>query len=352
MSEKWDTQLEGITAQAVEWFARMRESELSVEDRARFEQWIAESPLHVREYLGAAELWGTMQASDGWPSESTEELLAQARATANVVSFPSQGVASKDSQPPARSRKSIGLAIAATVLLMLGIAGIGLLPESWWARETLATSLGEQRSVVLADGSVIQLNTLTRIRVRFDDHRRLIELSQGEAFFRVAHDEQRPFEVVTAFGTVRAVGTEFNVYSRAHDMRVAVVEGKVRVSANSSDSGRVAPPTLVTARQSVQIVAGAAAAVRLPTSEPQLATAWMQRRLAFENDSLADVVTEFNRYNRLKLRIDDDELAALEINGVFNADDPHALIGYLQRVQRVVVEEAAGDSLVLRRSKE
>lgn len=352
MNDKRDTELDGVAAQATQWFARMRESELSASDRAGFEQWIAESPLHVREYLGAAELWGAMQASGEWSSESTEELLALARSSANVVSFPAQVVGGNDSQQQARPRNSRHLAIAATVLLILGVTFIVLISGNWPARDRLATSLGEQRSVVLSDGSVIHLNTLTRLKVRFDADRRVIELAEGEAFFRVAHDAQRPFEVVTAFGTVRAVGTEFNVYSRAHDMRVAVLEGKVQVSASSSDKSLAAPPTLVSARQSVEVAARAGAAVHLPSSELQQATAWMQRRLAFENDSLATVVAEFNRYNRIKLRIDDDELAALKINGVFNADDPRALIGYLQRVQRVIVEDAAGESLLLRRSKE
>lgn len=350
MNDKWDTQLDNITAQAAEWFHRMREPGLSDEERARFDQWIAESPVHVREYLGAAELWGTFQAAKGWSSQSREELLAQARAPGNVVSFPSQATSNDSGSSATPRRKFIRIAAAATVLLALGIMSATWMHDTWLRDETLSTARGEQRSMVLSDGSVIQLNTLTRIRVHFNDNARRIDLSQGEAFFRVAHDTHRPFEVVTPFGTVRAVGTEFNVYNRAQDMRVAVVEGKVQVLAPGSRSTRI-QPTLVTAQQSVELSSGSAQPKHLPASEMKLATAWMQRRLAFENERLETVVAEFNRYNRVAMRIDDAELAMLEINGVFNADDPHALIGYLQRVQGVTIDRDDNDVLILRRGR-
>ena len=150
MNDQRDTELDGVAAQATQWFARMRESELSVDDRARFDRWIAESPVHVREYLGAAELWGAMQASSDWSSESTEELLALARASANVVSFPAQVAGGNDSRQRARPRNSVHFAVAATVLLILGVTCIAWISGNWFGRDRFATSLGEQRSVVLS----------------------------------------------------------------------------------------------------------------------------------------------------------------------------------------------------------
>ncbi|MBL8266574.1 FecR family protein [Steroidobacter sp.] len=348
MSDTSDVQLDAVTVQATEWFARMRESELSAEQRAEFDQWIAESPVHVREYLAAAQLWGTLHASDDWTTQSTDELVAQARASANIVSFPTKMTATEREPAQRRSRRRAQLAIAASVLVVLGAVFTGWMTGFRFGAQVLATERGEQRSTVLSDGSLVQLNTMTRIEVSFDAHARRIHMSQGEAFFRVAHDTSRPFEVITPFGVVRAVGTEFNVYSRARDMRVAVVEGKVQVSSNEASAG-TAVPTLVGARQSVEVAAGAVETKALPPSQTELATAWRQRRLAFENERLDAVVAEFNRYNRVSMRIDDAQLAALQINGVFDADDPQALLGYLQRVQRVVVAADSAQQLTLKR---
>lgn len=349
MNDKQDQQLDSVTLQAVEWFSRMRESELSSTERARFDLWIAESPVHVREYLGVAELWGTFQDTTQWSSQSTDELLAQARASVSVVPLRPHASDKDEIRHGNQRRKFTRFAAAAALLLTLGTAATFWM-HGWFGSQTLSTARGEQRSLVLSDGSVVQLNTLTRIEVHFDETLRRIDLPQGEAFFRVAHDARKPFEVVTPFGVVRAVGTEFNVYSRLQDMRVAVVEGKVQVSASGSRSSK-APPTLVTARQSVEVAAGSTQAVPLPASETKLATAWLQRRLAFENERLDNVILEFNRYNRVAMRIDDAALAGLRINGVFNADDSRALIGYLQRVQGVTVDSDSNGGLILRREK-
>lgn len=350
MSDSSDIQLEAITVQAMEWLSKLRESELSAEERERFDQWLAESPVHVREYLAAAELWGELRASDDWTTQSTDELVAQARASANVVSFPTKLTAIEPEIEVPRRRHGKQLAIAASALLALGVAVTGWMTGFRLGTDVLATERGEQRSTVLADGSLVQLNTMTRIEVDFDAHARRIHMSQGEAFFRVAHDTSRPFEVITPFGVVRAVGTEFNVYSRSRDMRVAVVEGKVQVS-SADKAGIAAVPTLVGAREAVEVMAGVAETKALPATQTELATAWRQRRLAFENERLDAVVAEFNRYNRVAMRIDDAELAAFQINGVFDADDPQALLGYLQRVQRVVVVTDSAQQLTLRREK-
>jgi transmembrane sensor len=242
----------------------------------------------------------------------------------------------------------IPLGVVASVALIALIAW----PSLTW-RSTYRTSRGEQQSIVLSDGSVVQLNTLSTLVIHFDKDRRRVALPQGEALFRVAHDSARPFDVETPFAVVRAVGTEFNVYNRTDGTQVSVIEGKVRVgTAPSTAQKSSASPGLAaqsddahssssSSTQSVIPLAAGQQVTVSPVAEPKpipanvsTATAWIQRRIVLDNDSVRTAVDEFNRYNRLQIHVQDEELAGLRISGVFDVDDPKALIKYLEQIQQ------------------
>jgi transmembrane sensor len=257
-------------------------------------------------------------------------------------------------------------------LIPLGVvAGAALIAlMAWsnllWRSGTYRTSRGEQQSIVLSDGSVVQLNTLSTLVVHFDKDRRRVELPQGEALFRVAHDPARPFDVQTPFAVVRAVGTEFNVYNRTDGTQISVIEGKVRVgtappAAQKSDvspglaqSDDAHSSSASSTQSAIPLAAGQQVTVS-SVAEPKpipanvsTATAWIQRRIVLDNDSVRTAVDEFNRYNRLQLRVQDKELAGLRISGVFDADDPKALIRYLEQIQQAHTSRT-GTGLTLER---
>lgn len=343
--------LDLIAAEAADWFTAIRTDELSAEERARFAAWLETSPVHVGEYLGIAEVWGVLVGARAWPSLTAEELIAATRATNVVTLAPRMAANETAPPPPARTRWRVIAAAAAVVAITIAVGSVTLGPVLWSGGETYATARGEQRAIVLADGSVVQLNTLSRMTVRLSDRERRIELADGEAFFRVMPDPERPFRVVTSLATVRAVGTEFNVYSREDRMHVAVVEGRVQVSSRSGaaagemsprdmpprvrpEPGAVSPAVALGPREALEIEAGV---MRKTASPPDRAIAWIQRRLVFENERLDRVVDEFNRYNARALAVSDPDLAALRISAVFDADDPAALVEYLARIQQVEV---------------
>ena len=355
--------------EALSWLSTIREGDLATADRARFAQWLAQSPVHVQEYLELATTWGSLQSSRSWPDLSREDLLELVRKSkhANVLAFEQ---ARAGTTPPGRSRARIlGLAAAASVFLASLIASWVHLSSPRGTQ--YQTTRGEQRSLVLEDGSVVQLNTLTRISVHIDDEHRRIELPAGEAFFRVAADPDRPFEVETPLATVRAHGTEFNVHNLPQGTRVAVIEGKVRVQPREAQGGpgpgnatsprsaadpasRASPagPVFLSAKQSIDI--GTSGSASVASDSPgsmgsQSAVAWLQRRIIFENERLDAAVDEFNRYNGLQMQVGDPALGALRISGIFNADDPHALVEYLRHVQDADVRRT-GNVLVIRRN--
>lgn len=346
MSSDSTPSLDQIAAEASEWFMTIRMGGLSPAERLRFADWLQASPLHVQEYLGVAETWGALSSAGAWPTTSAEALIEAARQASNVVALPSVPHSLPAPKGAAKMRR-VRFAIAAVLaFLVLGAAVLVARFES----HVYATARGQQRTVDLNDGSVVQLNTLSRMVVDYSPAQRRITLTYGEAFFRVAHDTARPFYVETPFGTVRAVGTEFNVYSRGDSLRVAVVEGRVQVTSSHALSGQVAPagPSAISvgASESVERTAkGPWVRDTRPTSD---ATAWLQHRLVFENERLADVIAEFNRYTAHQMQVTDPKLSSLRISGSFESDEPETLVAYLEQVQKVQTVQRGSVTVFLR----
>lgn len=238
-------------------------------------------------------------------------------------------------------RRSWPLATAAALLLAIGAAALWFHQDSDW--QTYETRIGGFSRIVLEDGSVIDLNTDSALRVRLGAMREL-RLTRGEGRFQVAHDPSRPFVVSAADAAVRAVGTAFTVRLRdAARVEVLVSEGKVAIAAPHVP---VAAP----------LAAGQAAVLQadgMSVSEvaPQLLErrlAWTSGRLEFRGESLAEAVAEFNRYNQRQIRLADPALGALRVGGTFKATDPESFAAALASAFKLHIEPAGSDAIVLR----
>lgn len=375
---KWNPQ---IYQTACDWFVEFRTGEPSDAARRSFLAWLQESPAHMGAYLEVTALWNESEAVDGvkekWPLEA---LVEQARMEPdNIVPLAPLSVveprgevrvASAISRSPharrmARRWSVRHVAFAAVLLLMFS----SMLTWLYLQRDTYGTGIGEQRLLTLADGSTVQLNARSQLRIRFSEHERKVELIRGQALFEVAKNPDRPF-IVTSDGTrVRAVGTQFDVYKKNSGVVVTVVEGRVVVipessraalarSAQSSDSADT--------RAESQVAAGAGpgseARVLLSAGEqltvtPKVvrkhehanvagATAWTQRQLVFESTPLADVVEEFNRYNERQLVIRDPALNEFQIDGVFSSTAPASLIKFLRSRPEIRVIERDAEIVI------
>jgi transmembrane sensor len=202
--------------------------------------------------------------------------------------------------------------------------------------------VGEQRSITLADRSVVFLNTDSEVRLHWTARERHIDLLRGEARFQVAKNAARPFIVATREATVRAVGTVFNVRTGEAITQVAVLEGRVEVNADlrvAKSLGHNQPDLLLAAGQRAAVTRqGVEADVGPPIER---VAAWTERRLVFRGDPLGVVVAEFNRYRTQALVVDDPELAEVRINGVFELDDPASLLTYLRNFESVQVTQGS-----------
>ena len=323
---KFNTQ---IYEEACEWFIECRAGDLDDAARVEFDRWLRKSPEHQSAYLEVAAIWNegpTLDPANRWDPDT---LIAQAAEDSGNIVALERMPRSANQSPPRQSLPPAGLrpgrrrflSIAASLLVATAALAAYVLTSGG----VYATTMGEQRSLALADGSTVQLNSLSEIRVRYSEHARIVDLIRGQALFHVAKDAARPFIVQSGDMRVRAVGTEFDVYRRADGTVVTVVEGRVALS-----EGRGEAEAISVLAAGEQITVTPRAARRTPHPNLAGATAWTQRQLVFDSASLSDVAAEFNRYNERKLVIDPSALGALHISGVFSSTDPTSLIRFLR----------------------
>jgi transmembrane sensor len=422
-----------IYEEACAWFVECRAGDLDDAGRREFDRWLRKSPEHLSSYIEIAAIWNEGVLLDPETKWTADALIEHARNAGddNVVPLPGAGVVTADTvsaqQPfgtepvavstsiriPETARKTwftgwrrLTIAASITVLAIL----VGLLSMLQFSASIYATALGEQRSIQFEDGSTVELNSRSKIRVKYSKQERDVELIDGQALFHVAHDVNRPFIVAVGATRVRAVGTQFDVYKKSSVVVVTVVEGRVAVysaaqgpppdtlgkaptlpvpvhapaSSSGSSSPRqrsVAPSSAaypasgsaapIPEQQTVQpnpptqrlvdgssllLTAGEQATVTTDAAQktvnPNIAgvTAWRDREIVFESATLSEVAEEFNRYNQRQLVIKDPALYGFHISGVFSSTDPDSLIKFLQQRRGVKITETNGEIRVERSS--
>jgi transmembrane sensor len=342
MSEQEEQVREVIARQAAEWFVRQRGAELGAADQREFANWLAVSPIHVEEYLGIARLTQDLPAAAAVleASSSLDQLLERARNDDSVVVALESPRATRAVHAYRKSR--VAWQAFAALAVMVALMGIGLL---WWngygsTTERYATRHGELGSWQLADHTLLRLNTDSAVTVRYSRRARVVQIERGQAYFEVAPDAARRFQVDAGPALVTDIGTKFDVYRKESSTIVTVVEGLVRVDAARES---------VRARAGEQVQAYADRSPVVVPVEPGRATAWLQKRMVFHGEPLRAVVAEFNRYSAVPIEIESPALAELNVSGAFSTDDTPSFISFLKSVNNATV--TADSSRVLVRER-
>jgi transmembrane sensor len=237
---------------------------------------------------------------------------------------------------------SAGFALAAA-LAMVFFQPIFL--QEWLHPNLYTTSIGEQRAVELADGSVISINAKSQLRIAYSDQAREVYLESGQAMFTVAKDVTRPFRVHVGGSVVQAVGTKFDIRRHTDRVHVAVVEGVVQIMTDVREV--YVAPARVSAGESVSVANAGHITPPTPVNVADV-SAWQQRRLVFANNTLFEITEEFARFNRTPhLRIEGEALRTRRFSGVFDADSPEALLTYLASDDTIAFDRR-GDEIVIR----
>jgi transmembrane sensor len=297
-----------IHAEAARWLVRR---DRAVASGDTFENWLARDPRHRAAYLRLELAWRHADRLRGLRP-------LNGRIDADLLRH----------EPASRAAWRYPLWAAAAALL--AAATFALWPQLQWRSYT--TEVGGYQRVALPDGSTMELNTGTTLRVRLRSDRREVRLLQGEALFRVAHDARRPFDVSAAGKTIRAVGTEFNVWLRgSRRIEVLVTQGRVAVAQGRLGQELTASSvSMLEAGQQAVAVDGAVAVQAVPPADVGRRLAWQEGDLIFQGETLAQAVNQLNRYSRRHLSIQDESLLNLSIGGNFKATDIESFIRALR----------------------
>ena len=353
-----------IAARATAWLIRLDRAG-SPELWEELQQWLDSHPRHRAEFIRQRTAWNRCdQLKLLRPADGTID--AELLSGIELVEPPEVAQAAGTQRPPGKaatapsrggrragvdlSRRGWLAAAAVTGLAILGAWALAFRDGS----QTYITAIGGRQQITLSDGSEVELNTDSMMRVRINNGRRDVVLIRGEALFHVAHDTSRPFLVTAAATLVRAVGTAFSVRIRAdNSVDVVVTEGRVAVGSPRPDTA--GEPELTPSAAAV--AAGEAAAVsrgrltsrHLSAEELARKLAWTDPagpHLSFWGETLSEVVGEFNRYNVRHLSIADPQIQQIRFGGNFKASD---LDGFVETLKAFhVIAQNPGDPIEVR----
>jgi len=348
------------------WVERLA-AEDADQRRQEFNEWIAQSPQHIEAFLFAKTVAELFKLGDPDRRIAFTELRPDSSVTALRDASPAplgdDGRSTKHRRGLRSSLPGYLASVAARpafrIFYLPGmvavLCGIIWLCLGYVTGPTYITGLGEQRTIRLKDGSIVDLNTQTEIKIDFSTRARTIQLIRGEAAFRVAHESNRPFRVFSDAAIVQAVGTEFTVYRHDGITRIAVLAGRVKVSSaeRASDTpsfaaGSVADPQSAQLLNSGDEINISFSGRLVKTSNPDVteAAAWRQRRLSFDNKPLSAVVAEFRRYSDFTITLEGESLKQRRIRGVFHSDRPESLVEFLESDPSLKVDHLANGVIV------
>lgn len=292
-----------IDDMAAHWVTLVNTGPLSPDERSAFERWLAADPRHEPAFAAMEGVWRQMGEVRDTPG---------LRAGIAPPPLP---------VPPNHRRPLVAMALAASLAFV--VTGV---VQDWptWLRADARTATGERRTVTLADGSSVHLDTQSAIAMDFTDDRRVIRLLAGKAAFTVAPDPARAFTVEAANGSTTALGTRFLVSRTDDGASVTVTEHSVRVAYPVSGG------TVRLVREGQGIVYRGQELSAVTSVDTTAAMAWTDGVLTFNNAPLEQVVAEIERYHVGYARVI-GAARRLRVSGVFRIDRPVATLDQLQR---------------------
>ena len=355
-----------IPAEAAAWLIRL-EGQTTPRMWDEFQEWLETDRRHEAAFIRLRTAWThcdrfkLLRPADG---RVDRNLLAQigpggaGGATGRLDFLEPDGT---DSDPdPEETQHRIDrrrwlMFVGATAAATAGVGMLGWLSAEHRRWTYFETEVGGNRRAVLADRSLVLLNTDSRLRVRLASGRRDSELIRGEAYFTIAHEKLRPFYVKAARTLVCATGTAFSVrINEDRSVEVLVAEGRVALGTTEPGSGSGAPVLADSAPQAgtdESVFASPSSLVIKQQAPGYVARklAWTMGNISFDGETLTEAVREFNRYNRRHLAIADPAIAQMKVGGSFEANDPESFAATLEKhfgVRRMPA--VGGDNDVIR----
>lgn len=311
--------------EAMDWLVRRQSEDWCAEDDCAFEAWLAASAEHRRAFADIEALWSGL---DRYKTRT----------------FPLRDAARAYRPPPpwpVLRYWAVGLALSLTVALVV------LLGPRWWNDDLESvhrTARGERRTIMLTDGSQVEINTDTELRVRINSETRSVWLTRGEALFTVTVDTSRPFEVMSGNGRIRDLGTRFDVYQSPDQVSVTVLEGRVQITTDRANATPLAAGQQVAYSPNGELSS-------VSTADVAAVTAWREGRLVFQRQTLGEAVAQMARYHAVEIVFEDPTLATLKISGTFTTDDLRLFLSTLEATYPLKATVASGRLIRIDRAR-
>jgi transmembrane sensor len=378
--------LSEIEEAAARWLLKRENTQWTAADQAELDRWLRASPSHRVSFMRLGSLWRKANQLKSLATEFPRGQVPPRNSLKPLLAV--SGKAGDSSREAVTLRDSLAChpgkdltggtrlrplsfrhtAIATSVLLLTAVG----LYICFHTPTTYATAIGRLSTVRTHDGSTIELNTATEIKVTLTDTEREIDLVRGEAFFDVAKDSARPLIVYAGQRRITALSAQFSVRKKPDSVHVAVVAGSIRVvpaaamsktplprmddpdSTDTPDSidkpdstdtpagSTTLSASMVADIHGDQVTPGSARAADIERS-----LAWRHGYIALANASLSELVAEFNRYTTREIVIADPALQSVRIGGNFPVDNIEASLRSLEALG-VHIEERDGRIVLTR----
>jgi transmembrane sensor len=307
---------------AADWCVRLHFDECTDADRADFRRWHDADPSHAVEYTNMCRIW---QVSEQLPASLGVDRSARSRWSRRL---------------PLMARAAV---VVAAVGAVWGIGwSAGMLPGS--VRYFMAQEV--RRQVLLPDHSQVQLNQRSDlVYLSFRDKRQVL-LRNGEAFFDVQHDLEKPFVIRADNANIRVTGTHFNVWTGQELTTVTVTQGSVLASRNegSDDNNQ---GTVLTA--GMQAAFGPDRMLQLARIDPSRAAAWRNGKLMLDDVSLREALSLINRYLDVPLKLANSEVGDLRLGGTYETAELEHLVNALPKILPVKLRRSDQATLLFKR---
>jgi transmembrane sensor len=308
------------------WLSRLHSDARTEKTEAAFRRWLAASPLNRVAFERMTAAWENAAGLRHAPSSERTPAWEFSLALRRVL---------------------IASAATLAICALVAVAALYVMRLDTDAKaSTFATALGERRSITLSDGSQLELNTDSQVKVSYGAHLRRVTLEKGQARFQVAANPSRPFVVRVGERQIVALGTAFDVRWTDERLAIVLVEGQVAVlPAGDSYTSATAPGTMVLEPGERLEFASPTFAVK-STVRLDREEAWVKGRVVFDATRLGAAVAEINRYAPRRLKLVNPALADLLISGTFSVDDPDAFARAVAQMFSLQVIEAPDSVLI------
>ncbi len=314
-----------IEKTAHEWLMTIMSDKATDSDIEAFVAWRDENPEHGEAYAGISQIWNELGVLARSPQGENLRRSADERVQKeNIFTGFIQAV---------KQRLSLPQYALASITAILGIMFFMQQPPTF-TPEVYQTTTSEVQEITLADGSIVTLGAMSRLEVLYTDDRRNVSLEQGQAFFDVARNPEKPFYVKAQDTTIRVLGTKFDVHLGPQGMTVGVLEGRVQVTPKKFETETSHTKVLVAG----QIVSTAESGFKNDITIAQIKPgAWRGGRLAYKNETFANIIADANRYYSGHILLEDDSLADVHVTTSFDVDQIDIFLKTLPEIFEVDV---------------